>query len=127
VATAAELRTAACTSGIACLGDRALLVAVAQALATDLDMTAAELRTAACASGIACLGERDLLIAIAEGINSGGGGGGGGTVNYSGAGSPEGVQTAAVNSVYRDTATGALWWKVSGAGNTGWEQMTGPF
>jgi len=127
VATATELMADACEDGIFCLGDRQLLVAIAQALAESVDMTAAQLRTAACASGIACLGDRQLLIAIAEGINQGGGGGAGGASNYQGAGSPEGVQTAAVGSIYRNTTTDAIWWKNSGTGNTGWVQITGPF
>lgn len=39
---------------------------------------------------------------------------------YSGSGSPEGVVTAAVGSIYTDTATGNLYKKQSGVGNTGW-------
>lgn len=39
---------------------------------------------------------------------------------YSGSGSPEGVQTAVVGSIYTDTATGNIWKKISGSGNTGW-------
>ena len=48
-------------------------------------------------------------------------------VGAQGSGSPEGVVTAAPCKIYRNADTGALWWKVSGTGNTGWEQMTGPF
>jgi len=44
-----------------------------------------------------------------------------------GSGSPEGVVASAPCRLYRNTDTGALWWKVSGSGNTGWEQLTGPF
>lgn len=39
---------------------------------------------------------------------------------YSGSGSPEAVVVAAVGSIYTDTATGNLYKKQSGAGNTGW-------
>lgn len=46
---------------------------------------------------------------------SGGGGGG-----LSGTGSPEGAVTAVAGTTYVDTATGALYWKGSGSGNTGW-------
>lgn len=49
-----------------------------------------------------------------------GGGSGGGAALYSGTGSPEGVVTAAVGSIYTDTSTAQVWTKVSGAGNTGW-------
>lgn len=38
----------------------------------------------------------------------------------SGAGSPEGVTTAGVGALYRDTTNGWLWQKESGTGNTGW-------
>jgi len=37
-----------------------------------------------------------------------------------GAGSPEGVTTAGVGALYRDTTNGWLWQKESGTGNTGW-------
>lgn len=40
---------------------------------------------------------------------------------YSGAGNPEGVQTGAVGESYVDTTNGALYWKIAGAGNTGWQ------
>jgi len=39
---------------------------------------------------------------------------------YSGTGSPEGVVTAGIGSIYTDTATGTLYKKISGTGNTGW-------
>jgi hypothetical protein len=39
---------------------------------------------------------------------------------YSGAGSPEGVQTAVVGSLYTDTTSGNFYKKLSGSGNTGW-------
>lgn len=39
---------------------------------------------------------------------------------YSGTGSPEGVVTAAVGSIYTDTSTGDVYKKISGSGNTGW-------
>lgn len=59
-------------------------------------------------------------------------GGGGGTVRTqrfwltgtvwigSGSGTPEAVETAGVGSIYTDTATGNVYRKTSGAGNTGW-------
>ncbi len=39
---------------------------------------------------------------------------------YSGVGSPEGVVTGAVGSLYTDTFTGNFYKKLSGSGNTGW-------
>lgn len=39
---------------------------------------------------------------------------------YSGNGSPEGVVTAVVGSLYTDLATGDFYKKLSGSGNTGW-------
>lgn len=39
---------------------------------------------------------------------------------YAGAGSPEGVQSAAPGSIWTDTNTGNLYKKVTGTGNTGW-------
>lgn len=44
----------------------------------------------------------------------------GGSANYSGAGSPEGVQTATVGSVYTDLTNSKVYIKTSGTGNTGW-------
>lgn len=38
----------------------------------------------------------------------------------SGSGSPEGVTSASVGAIYRDTTNGWLWQKESGSGNTGW-------
>lgn len=55
--------------------------------------------------------------------NAGGGGGG-----LSGTGTPEGVHTATVGTIYTDTAatTGAIRWiKASGTGNTGWKVLYG--
>ena len=66
------------------------------------------------------------IIQAIRGISTGGGGGTGGA-GVQGVGSPEGVVTATVATMYRDTSTDALWWKNSGAGNTGWVQITGPF
>jgi len=43
-----------------------------------------------------------------------------GAAIYSGNGSPEGVVTAAVGSLYTDVLTGDFYKKISGAGNTGW-------
>jgi hypothetical protein len=39
---------------------------------------------------------------------------------HTGAGTPEGVVTSAVGTSYLDTTNGALWFKQSGAGDTGW-------
>lgn len=48
-------------------------------------------------------------------------GGGGSFPDFSGSGSPEGVQTANVGQSYVDTTNGALYWKATGAAtNTGW-------
>jgi hypothetical protein len=44
-------------------------------------------------------------------------------VPFSGAGSPEGVTTASVGNLYRDTTNGKLYLKQSGAGNTGWKEV----
>lgn len=57
-------------------------------------------------------------------IRDGAGGGGGGT-GLSGAGSPEGVQTAAVGTTYWDTTGEVFWVKNAGVGNTGWFQLVG--
>jgi hypothetical protein len=52
----------------------------------------------------------------------------GGAATVSGTGSPEGVVTAAVGIIYVQTdaspASDGLWYKQTGAGNTGWEQVT---
>lgn len=122
MATATELLEDACDSGISCLQDRDLLVAIAQALADSLGMTATELLQSACDSGIACLGNRDLMVAIAEGTNqnSGGGAGGGGEA---GAGSPEGVVAATPGTTYFNTSDDSFWVKATGTGNTGWIQL----
>lgn len=126
MATATELLEDACDSGIACLQDRDLLVAIAQALADSLSMTATELLEAACTSGIACLDSRNLMVAIAEGTNQGVGdgesseGGGGGEA---GAGSPEGVVSAPPGTTYLNTSDNSFWAKATGSGNTGWIQL----
>ena len=49
-----------------------------------------------------------------------GGGGGGSFPDFTGSGSPEGVQTANVGQSYEDTTNGAIYFKISGSGNTGW-------
>ncbi len=41
----------------------------------------------------------------------------------SGAGSPEGVTTAGVGAIYRDTTNGLIYVKRSGSGNTGWRAL----
>jgi hypothetical protein len=46
--------------------------------------------------------------------------GGGAFPTYSGSGSPEGAQTGAVGESYEDTTNGAVYFKASGSGNTGW-------
>ncbi|BDA77424.1 hypothetical protein LPTSP3_g03540 [Leptospira kobayashii] len=43
-----------------------------------------------------------------------------GRIKTHGSGSPEGVLTAVLGSEYTDTATGSLYLKTSGSGNTGW-------
>lgn len=122
------LQQDACEDQLVGYSDRQLFIIIAQALCSDMSTCDPEtLMAEACANGVAGYSYRQLLIMIAQSLcDGGGGGGGGGTTNYQGAGSPEGVQTASVNAVYRDTSTDAIWWKASGVGNTGWEQMTGP-
>lgn len=44
---------------------------------------------------------------------------------YVGAGSPEGVVTATVGSMYRDRSAGTIYMKQTGAGNTGWSIVGG--
>jgi hypothetical protein len=46
--------------------------------------------------------------------------GGGSFPDFTGSGSPEGVITAAVGKTYLDATRGALYFKGSGSGNTGW-------
>lgn len=53
-------------------------------------------------------------------------GGSAGPMWSSGSGSPEGVVTASVGSLYSDVAGANLWFKTTGAGNTGWTQITIP-
>lgn len=123
MATATELLEDACDSGIRCLQDRDLLVAIAQALADSLGMTATELLQAACTSGIACLGSRDLMVAIAEGTNQNSGGGSGGG-DDGGPGSPEGVQDGAVGKTWFNTSDNSFWVKTTALGTlTGWIQL----
>jgi len=59
-----------------------------------------------------------------RGTGGGSGGSGVGGDHYSGAGSPEGVVTAVVNATYVQTDRARLWYKVTGAGNTGWQYQT---
>lgn len=49
-------------------------------------------------------------------------GGSGGPKVLSGSGSPEGVETAPVGSIYLETAAGRHWTKTQGAGSSGWER-----
>jgi hypothetical protein len=68
----------------------------------------------------------DALWAIEQkilGAIVGGAGGGGAGAGFSGTGSPEGVVTAAPGAVYTDVSTGGFWNKVTGTGNTGWNQL----
>lgn len=53
------------------------------------------------------------------------GGGGSSSVGggLAGVGSPEGVVTARPGQVYTDTSTGGFWNKITGTGNTGWQQL----
>ncbi len=44
--------------------------------------------------------------------------------NFVGAGTPEGVITAAVGLFYHDSDNAILYYKASGVGNTGWLQIT---
>ena len=75
MASASQLLADACTSRIACLPDRDLLIVLAQASAGSM-ATATELLEDACTSGIACLPDKQLLIVIAQATNAGGGAGG---------------------------------------------------
>lgn len=74
---------------------------------------------------------RILLVKILNSTNAGGGSGGGsgtGQAGIVGTGSPEGVVTAAPGTSYYDITTpGAAgeWFKESGNGNTGWQQLQG--
>jgi len=68
----------------------------------------------------------DALWAIEQkilGVLTDGGGGGAGLGGLSGSGSPEGAVTASPGQVYTDVSTGGFWNKVTGAGNTGWNQL----
>lgn len=75
--------------------------------------------------------QRILLAKILNAIAAGGGGGGGsgtGQAGIVGLGSPEGVVTAKPGTSYYDiTNPGAAseWFKESGVGNTGWQQLQG--
>jgi len=57
-------------------------------------------------------------ILVSTSTQSGGGGGSGG---LAGAGSPEGVVTANPGTPYTDTLNVALYTKLTGTGNTGWQ------
>lgn len=54
---------------------------------------------------------------------SGAGSGGSGGAGVTGVGSPEGVVTAPPGTTYLDTSSDSLWFKKTGAGNTGWIQL----
>ena len=110
MATATELLTDACESGIACLTDRDLLVVLAQAVSAASGMTATQLLEAACASGIACLQNRDLLVVAAQG-------GGGGVSSllevYTGAAPPAAPDDPNAGAIFYPTGGGTLFqWDV---------------
>lgn len=44
--------------------------------------------------------------------------------DVAGPGSPEGAVTAVIGSTWRNTTDGGFWKKVSGSGDTGWEEIT---
>lgn len=75
-------------------------------------------------SGVLDIIEAELLCEILA-VGTGGGGVPGATGGvFSGSGSPEGVVTAPVGSIYTDITGGVIvaqYTKVSGAGNTGWQ------
>lgn len=75
--------------------------------------------------GAVTIGSRARAVTIAPQLTLGAGlrYGADGPTDTSGAGSPEGVVTAPVGSSYRDTSSGSLYMKTSGAGNTGWTQL----
>ena len=54
---------------------------------------------------------------------AGGSGSGSGLGGLSGVGSPEGVATASPGQTYTRTDTGGFWHKVTGTGNTGWNEL----
>jgi len=113
----------ACDSGIACLSDRDLLIAIAEALAESLSMTAAELLTAACESKVACLDDHGLLIVIAQGVAGGAisPGGGNGVVSDGVVDPVAAPANPAVTNWYTNTATGTAWlWP---AGGVSWQQI----
>lgn len=67
---------------------------------------------------------RILEVRILNALRAAGGSGGGtGGAGITGSGSPEGVVTATAGTTYLDTATDSLWFKKTGAGNTGWIQL----
>lgn len=71
------------------------------------------LQAAACANGYAGASERKLLESLLVALCNAG--------SLVGDGSPEGVVTASPGSLYVQTdAGGALWAKITGAGDTGW-------
>ena len=74
----------------------------------------------AVALGFDRLAERQLKEVIAYCADNITVSGGGGLV---GVGSPEGAVTAAAGTSYLDTSTDSLWYKASGAGDTGWVQL----
>lgn len=64
-----------------------------------------------------------ILQKILGALDSGLGGGGTGAGGLAGVGSPEGVVTGSPGQVYTQTDTGGFWNKVTGTGNTGWNQL----
>ncbi len=81
---------------------------------------------AACTSGIGKVDDEVMLLRIiaqltCELVDAGGGGtGGAGSV---GVVDPEGVVTATPGTSYYNTANFTFWFKTSGSGSTGWQQV----
>lgn len=59
----------ACTTKIACLGERELLIVTAQSVAGLAGKDAATLLSEACTSRIACLTNRELRVVIAQALS----------------------------------------------------------
>ncbi len=68
----------------------------------------------------ASMAEMLMLALLQRMVGGGGGTGGAGLV---GTGSPEGVVTATPGTSFYDTTGFAYYYKTSGSGNTGWQQV----
>lgn len=119
MAEAATLLINACDSEIKCLGNRQLLIVIAQALAGN--MTAQELLDDACDSGIDCLNEKQLLVVIAQSVSGTGGIGGSGVLDDGTTDPVAAPSNPAVTNWYTNTATGTAW--VWPAGGSAWQQI----